>query len=174
VLEEAGLFDEELVRNQDDELNLRLTRAGKKLWQSPLIRSRYHPRNSLAALFRQYQQYGYWKVRVIQKHRLPASLRHLVPGAFVLALVALPLLGFVVSWVLWVWVAMLAAYGLAVLAASAVTAARHGWDLLGVLPAVFTCYHIGYGLGFLRGVIDFVVLRRGAGRRYTELTRGSR
>ena len=27
-------------------------------------------------------QYGYWKVRVIQKHKIPASVRHLVPGWF--------------------------------------------------------------------------------------------
>ncbi len=81
-----GLFDEELVRNQDDEHNLRIIRGGGKVWQSPRIRSYYRPRGSLAALFQQYSQYGYWKVRVIRKHRLPASPRHLVPGAFVLSL----------------------------------------------------------------------------------------
>jgi len=83
VFDRIGLFDEELVRNQDDELNLRLTRSGGRIWQSPKVKSWYSPRNSMSALFRQYTQYGYWKVRVIQKHKLPASWRHLVPGAFV-------------------------------------------------------------------------------------------
>jgi succinoglycan biosynthesis protein ExoA len=87
-----GYFDEELVRNQDDEHNLRIIRDGGKIWQSPKIRSWYRPRGSLSALFKQYMQYGYWKVRVIQKHKLPASWRHLVPGAFVLALLVLILL----------------------------------------------------------------------------------
>ena len=86
IFDRIGLFDEELVRNQDDEFNLRTVRAGGRIWQSPSIRSWYSPRGSLRALFAQYRQYGYWKVRVIQKHRLPASIRHLVPGAFVLAL----------------------------------------------------------------------------------------
>src|SRR5262249_25260654 len=84
VFSRVGLFDEELVRNQDDEWNLRLIRSGGTIWQSPRIRSWYRPRASLAALFQQYRQYGYWKVRVIQKHRRPASPRHLVPVLFLL------------------------------------------------------------------------------------------
>src|SRR5581483_2093532 len=65
VFERIGLFDETLVRNQDDEFNLRLRRAGGQIWHSPRIRSWYHPRASLRALFRQYLQYGYWKVGLI-------------------------------------------------------------------------------------------------------------
>ena len=87
VFDRIGLFDEELVRNQDDEFNLRLTRAGGKIWHSPRIKSWYRPRESLRALIRQYMQYGYWKVRVIQKHKMPASVRHLIPGGFVLLLI---------------------------------------------------------------------------------------
>lgn len=86
TFERFGYFDEELVRNQDDEHNLRILRGGGKIYQSPKIQSWYRPRGSLTALFKQYMQYGYWKVRVIQKHKLPASWRHLVPGAFVLSL----------------------------------------------------------------------------------------
>ena len=73
TFERFGCFDEELVRNQDDEHNLRIIRGSGKIWQSPKIKSWYRPRGSLSALFRQYMQYGYWKVRMIQKHKLPAS-----------------------------------------------------------------------------------------------------
>src|SRR5215813_2610722 len=89
VFERIGFFDEELARNEDDELNLRLQRAGGLIWQSPRIQSWYHPRTSLPALWRQYMQYGYWKVRVIQKHRMPASVRHLVPAGFIFSLILL-------------------------------------------------------------------------------------
>jgi cellulose synthase/poly-beta-1,6-N-acetylglucosamine synthase-like glycosyltransferase len=92
AFERFGYFDEELVRNQDDEHNLRVIRGGGRIWQDPEIKSWYRPRGTLSALFRQYLQYGYWKVRVIQKHKLPASWRHLVPGAFVLTLLSLFLL----------------------------------------------------------------------------------
>ena len=160
TLEHVGGFDEELVRNQDDELNLRLTRAGKTIWQSPRIRSRYHPRQSLRRLFGQYMQYGYWKVRVIQKHRLPASWRHLVPALFVLTMLAL-LAASVVSHTAVVVAALVGAlYAACTAAASVVVAARVGFRLLPILPLVFVCYHIGYGVGFLLGLVDFVVLRR--------------
>jgi len=173
VFEHIGLFDEELVRNQDDEFNLRLTRAGGKVWQSPRIKSWYQPRESLSALFRQYQQYGYWKVRVIQKHRTPASIRQLVPGAFVLLLLVLPLVA--LRWPLlgWIWLALVGVYIFCNLIASFMTAAHEGKELFPLLPTVFACYHLGYGYGFLRGVWDFLILRRGPALTYTRLTRSS-
>ncbi len=171
VFERVGVFDEELVRNQDDEFNLRLTRAGGKIWQSPRIKSWYRPRGSLKALWWQYAQYGYWKVRVMQKHKIPASVRHLVPGGFVLSLILLPILSLWWPLAIWMWLGMVGLYGVCNIVASLLTAARQGWILFPLLPLVFACYHFAYGYGFLRGVIDFVILRRGPKRAYTELTR---
>ena len=56
VFDRIGLFDAELIRNQDDEFNLRLTRAQGRIWQSPRIRSWYSPRATLRSLFNQYLQ----------------------------------------------------------------------------------------------------------------------
>lgn len=173
TLVQLGLFDEELVRNQDDELNLRLTRAGGRIWQSPRIRSWYRPRSSLGALFRQYLQYGYWKVRVIQKHRRPASPRHLVPVLFVLG-GGLGWLPGLLHGVLWVpYVGTLVLYALLSAVFSVRAAAAAGWDLLAILPVVFLVYHTSYGLGFALGILDFVVLRRGARPAMAALTRPS-
>ena len=77
TLDRVGLFDETLDRNQDDELNFRIISAGGRIWQSPRIVSWYRPRTRLRDVFRQYFQYGFWKVAVIRKHRRPASWRHL-------------------------------------------------------------------------------------------------
>jgi len=163
MLVTLGGFDESLVRNQDDGLNLRIIRAGGRVYQSPDIVSWYKPRSSLSALFRQYMQYGFWKVAVIRKHQIPASFRHLVPGLFVVTVIGLaltwaglavvgataaPLVGAVV-------VAVLLLYSAAAAAASVRTAATHGWDLLPVLPLVFATYHTSYGLGFLSGLLHF-------------------
>ena len=174
-----GQFDEELVRNQDDEHNLRIIRGGGKVYQSPKIRSWYHPRSSLGALFNQYQQYGYWKVRVIQKHRLPASIRHLVPGTFVLVILVLALLSVLsvaglptLAPASWLLLGLIGIYSGVTLLASVATARRTELRLLPVLPLVFACYHFGYGLGFLQGVWDFVIRRKGAGAWSTKLTRG--
>lgn len=173
VFERIGLFDEELVRNQDDEFNLRLVRAGGRIWQSPRIRSWYRPRASLSALFGQYMQWGYWKVRVIQKHKIPASVRHLVPSGFVLALIVLPLASLWWPLAVWGWLGLVGTYAVCNVTASFLTAARHGWKLFPVLPLVFACYHFAYGYGFLRGIWDFAILRCGPDSVWTQLTRSS-
>lgn len=173
VFERVGMFDETLVRNQDDEFNLRLTRAGGTIWHSPRIKSWYRPRASLKALFFQYLQYGYWKVRVIQKHRLPASVRHLVPGGFVACVLALAFGAPFFPAARWLSGAVLGAYASANFAVSLLTAARRGWEFLPALPLVFACYHFGYGIGFLRGVLDFIVLGRAPSFTFTRLTRSS-
>jgi succinoglycan biosynthesis protein ExoA len=171
VFNRVGLFDETLVRNQDDEFNLRLARAGGKIWHSPRMKSWYSPRASLTALFRQYLQYGFWKVRVVQKHRTPASVRHLVPGSFVFCLMALPLLALLNPAALPIWLGLIGLYLCCSIIASFITAARQGWRYLPLLPWIFGCYHFGYGLGFLSGVVNFVVLRRVPSDRFVELTR---
>jgi glycosyltransferase involved in cell wall biosynthesis len=173
VFHRIGLFDESLVRNQDDELNLRLVRAGGRIWQSPRIKSWYYPRSSLSALFRQYLQYGYWKTRVIQKHRLPASIRHLVPGAFVAVLLGLPPLSLAYPPALWLWIGILSLYVFCSLFAAALSARGNDWTSVGVLPVVFACYHFAYGFGFLLGLVDFVVLNRKPALAFVKLTRSS-
>jgi hypothetical protein len=158
TLERTGLFDESLVRNQDDELNLRIIRNDGRVWQSPRIRSWYWPRESLGALFAQYFQYGFWKVAVIRKHRRPASWRHLAPGFCVLLTIALAAASLFWRWPITVLFALVAAYFIATVWASISAAHRDGWDLLPALPAVFAVYHAAYGLGFLAGMA--------AGRRF--------
>ena len=96
VFERLGLFDEELVRDQDDEFNYRLRASGGRILLSPKIKSEYTVRSSPSALWRQYFQYGFWKVRVLQKHPRQMSLRQFVPPAFVFALL-LSLLSFLFS-----------------------------------------------------------------------------
>jgi succinoglycan biosynthesis protein ExoA len=174
TLEVVGLFDEELVRNQDDELNLRIVRSGGKVWQSSAIRSWYYPRDSLTKLFSQYMQYGYWKVRVIQKHKIPASIRHLVPGSFVFCLIVLGMLAPFWRSASWLLAFLLAAYGAINVAASLITCMKGGErKYFPIMPVVFACYHLGYGYGFLRGAIDFLILRRHGHTSFSSLTRDS-
>jgi succinoglycan biosynthesis protein ExoA len=170
VLQDVGLFDETLVRNQDDELNLRLRRVGGVIWQSPEIVSWYHPRSSLAALFRQYFQFGFWRVAVIRKHRLPGAWRQIAPAAFLVAnlifLVAAILQGMDgqgrPSWFTALGVAMDAIYLSASLAAAFVAAKKDSWALFPFLPVVFATYHISYGSGFLFGIFYFFVAKGAA------------
>src|SRR5262249_8961787 len=127
----------------------------------------------LGSLFRQQIQYGYWKVRVIQKHKIPASIRHLIPGCLVLSLIVLALVSPWSRVALWGWIGLASMYFACNLVASTLTAARAGWKLFPLLPVVFACYHFGYGYGFLRGLLDFAILRRAPSSTYTKLTRTS-
>jgi len=119
-------------------------------------------------------QYGYWKVLVIKKHRVPASIRHVIPAAFVAGLSSLLLAG-------WFWRPALAAavavaglYVLAVFLASLVTACRTELKLLPVLPVAFGCFHLGYGYGFLRGFVDFILFQKAPPTSFVQLTRKER
>ena len=171
VFDRIGFFDEELVRNQDDEFNLRLIRAGGKVWQSPKIQSWYAPRNSLKTLWRQYLQYGYWKVRVMKKHRLPASWRHVVPACFVSCVFLLTVLSLWSSAAASVLLGLMISYCVCVVLASVATASSRGWELLPILPAVFACFHWSYAYGFLYGIWDFVLVGRKPSMSKTALTR---
>jgi hypothetical protein len=114
-------------------------------------------------LFRQYFQYGFWKVAVIRKHRFPASWRHVIPGASVLTGLALPAAAAICwaagsatgAWLMAVWATLVALYSAALAATSVSAARRHGWDLLPVLSLVFATYHVSYGLGFVAGLLYF-------------------
>jgi glycosyltransferase involved in cell wall biosynthesis len=161
TLERLGLFDEALVRNQDDELNLRLLRSGGRIWQNPAIRSWYSPRPELRSLFRQYFQYGFWKVAVIRKHRIPGSWRHLVPITFILtnaALIGAAIVGSLTGAGRYaqifasLWLVLASLYAGLLVVASLITARRAGWAAFSYLPVVFATFHVSYGLGFLSGL----------------------
>src|SRR5262249_7196054 len=166
-----GPFDEGLVRNQDDELNFRLVRAGGRLWQSPRIRCWYQPRATLRALFRQYRQYGYWKVRVMRKHGRPASWRHVAPLVFVLGTALGWLPGLAWPPLLWAYLSCLGCYAAASARFSLRAGASFGMDLVPAMPLVFLTYHVAYGLGLLGGVVDSALMGRPAGAAMTDATR---
>ena len=162
TLERIGIFDEKLVRSQDYELNMRLLSCGGTVWQSPKITSWYWPRASLLGLFRQYFQYGFWKVAVIRKHRGLASWRNLVPGLCLLVGVVLPLCaaGANLSGLAWwqnaffaAWFALAGLYFIASFASAFSVAKREGWRFLPSLPIVFATYHSSYALGFLLALL---------------------
>ncbi len=159
IIERAGFYDEELMRNQDDEYNYRIRKLGGKILLADDVRSTYFSRTSLKGLWRQYYQYGYYKVRVLQKHPRQMSPRQFVPPAFVLALLLSALItplsfsSFTRSVHPSSFTPLL--YLFANLSASLYTASKHGWKHLPLLPLVFAILHISYGLGFLAGLFKF-------------------
>jgi cellulose synthase/poly-beta-1,6-N-acetylglucosamine synthase-like glycosyltransferase len=150
VFDLIGDFDVELVRNQDDELAFRLTQAGGTVWFDPAIRTDYFSTPSLRRFWRQYFQYGEYKIRVAQKRNGFASVRHLVPATFVVAGAASLVLTVVRRDSRWA-LAVLGPYALANGAASVATARQ-----LRVNPSrvalAYAVLHTSYGTGFLSGI----------------------
>ena len=164
TLLELGGFDETLVRNQDDELNLRIRLAGGLIWQDASIVSWYTPRATLGGLFRQYLQFGFWRIAVLRKHPGTAAFRHFVPGAallfgFVCATLAIPLTtrGFSLS----VLNVLSILYIMLSLMASLNAARREGWELLPALPITFFIYQFAYATGFCAGLVYWGLCRLG-------------
>jgi cellulose synthase/poly-beta-1,6-N-acetylglucosamine synthase-like glycosyltransferase len=160
VFERIGLFDEDLIRNQDDELNIRLLRAGGRILLVPDVVSSYHARDSLSKLWRMYYQYGYFKPLVARKVGGVFTWRQLVPPAFVVALVAALLLAVIAPATTPLLGALVAAYLLAILAMAIPVAGRYSVRVALALCATIPVLHLSYGSGFLEGVADFLILRR--------------
>ncbi len=155
TLERLGPFDEQLVRNQDDEYNYRLLKDGGRILLSPDIRSRYYSRSSLRSLWGQYYQYGYWKVRVMQKHPRQMRWRQFVPPAFVAGLLGASLLGLIIRPLRRLAALIVGLYLVANTLASLSLGRRHGRQYIPRLLIIHPILHLGYGLGFLVGLIRF-------------------
>ncbi|MCB0400596.1 MAG: glycosyltransferase family 2 protein [Flavobacteriales bacterium] len=155
VFEKAGYFDENLTRNQDDEFNYRIHRHGYKIYLNRQIKSNYFVRASYGKLFRQYFQYGYWKVFVNKKHKMITTLRQVVPMLFVLFLIIGLPLSFVHPLFTGFYLGILSLYFIGALIAATQQKAN---PLL--LIYCFLILHISYGLGYLNGILDFMLLNK--------------
>ena len=147
TLIDIGLFDESFVRNQDDELCLRIIERGEKIYQDSRIKSEYQGRRSAQTLFQQFYQYGFWKVFVVFKHRKFANLRHIVPFAFLAMIICL----FAVS------IPMLLVF-LLLYSGSLLFGQLLYTRYQGVLHIILSVYcislmHISYGAGFFKGML---------------------
>jgi succinoglycan biosynthesis protein ExoA len=150
----AGLFDEALVRNQDDELNLRLRRAGGRIVLDPATSVAYTPRGSYRAVLRQYHEYGLWKVPVMRKHRQVLSARSVAPLAFLATTAALAAGAPVSRRARQALGLELAAYAALATTFAAASVRRRGErpSLLPRVVAAYPAFHVGYGTGMGRGL----------------------
>jgi succinoglycan biosynthesis protein ExoA len=151
VFETVGLFDETFDACEDVELNHRVAQAGLRCYFTPRVAVHYYPRSSLTGLFRQMMRYGAGRVRLLRKHPETLTLPIFVPAAFLLGLIAGPILAWFFPWLGVVYAGTLGCYGLLVGLACA-TIARRTADLrvIAWLPLVFVTIHLGAGAGIVR------------------------
>ncbi len=154
VFERLGMFDEELVRNQDDEFNFRLRRHGGRILLLPTVRCRYYARATLGDVARQFYQYGYYKPLVARKVGWVMTARQLVPPLYILSLLGTGLAGIWWAPAGITFLTLLGTYAALVLGCAVLVARgedpRCGLAFLAVPPLV----HFSYGFGYLQGVAD--------------------
>ena len=159
VLDEVGGFDETIRRGEDWELNLRIRRAGYRVWFDPALAVTYWPRESWSRLARQFFATGTWRGELVRRYGRRNALRFFAPPALVVLLLLtlttaiLQVTGVLTGW----WAAAASVIYLPVLAYVAVVIAqaaggRRWADRLWTL-AVLPTMHVAWGLGFLVGVV---------------------
>jgi succinoglycan biosynthesis protein ExoA len=153
AFERVGVFAESLHRNQDDEMMLRIRRAGGRVILDPTIKVYYTPRGSYTGVFRQYFQYGLWKVPVMLKHRQVLSARSLAPVAFLASVAALVPAALLTPVAAVALATELVAYagGAVVFGTRSLRKHREPLALLPRVLAAYPTFHVAYGLGMLRG-----------------------
>ena len=157
VFDRIGLFDEELLRNQDNEFNSRIIANGGKIYFDPSIRLKYFSRPTLKGFLRMLWKNGLYHWLVLRKNPKAFRLRHMAPSFFLLVLLTALTGGF--FWKpLWLFGGLvLATYLAGATAATLQIAVQHGPKYLFVMPCVFFLSHICYGLSTWLGLFKFVV-----------------
>ena len=169
VFGKVGFFDEQLIRNQDDDFNFRVSQAGGKIWFESEISLKYYVRGNFKGLYRQFFQYGYWKMFVNQKHGTVTTLRQLVPPAFVFFIFLAPLFFFMGSVFLWGSVGIFMLYVfLGFFYAAKMSKSMSEFFLV---FKTFPILHFSYGLGYLKGLINFLILRQKPSEKQKRMSR---
>jgi glycosyltransferase involved in cell wall biosynthesis len=162
VLDEVGLFDETIRRGEDWELNLRIRRAGYRVWFDPSLSVTYWPRESWTRLIRQFSATGRWRGELVRRYGRGNSLRFFAPPALVIAIA----LGIVVgvlqaTGVLTGWWSVAAsvvylpviAYAVLVVIVALGRGGGTGWRDKLWTAAVLPTMHLSWGWGFVIGVL---------------------
>lgn len=159
LFDHFGLFDERLTRNLDYEFNQRCARGGAKFWFEPSIKINYFSRATYSALWKQFFDTAYWRAYMIDKHRGAIKLRHIIPSLFITSLISgiilamsVPSLLFIPVFIILIYVSVAMAFSLSTKHSKLKTVPYTIW--------AFVVMHLSYGIGFLSGIIDFIVLRK--------------
>ncbi len=161
IFDKIGFFDEELIRNQDDEFNGRLIKNGGKIFLIPQLVVNYIARDSLKKMSKMFFQYGLFKPLVNKKLGKPTTIRQFFPVVFVLGLFTGAILSCFSKTLLILYLIVLIFYMiLAVSFSIKSTIKEKDWKLIFIIPTVFITIHISYGIGYLIGIYKILFKKK--------------
>lgn len=150
TFDKVGLYDEDLVRNQDDELNARIIKNGGKIYLIPELQCEYYARDTARKVYKMFYQYGLFKPLVNKKLGSPATVRQFFPLFFVMGLLAGPILCLALPVLWWAYIAMVVAWFLL----ATYFSLKDSKSLKRILVQnwIYFVVHFGYGWGYIVGI----------------------
>jgi glycosyltransferase involved in cell wall biosynthesis len=157
LFEKIGYFDESTETNQDDEFNYRMTEKGYKIYLSPKIKSKYYCRNSFKKLFIQYFKYGFFKIRVLEKHIKSIKLRQIVPAIFLLTIIFLLLASIFSKTAKTILFSTVTAYLIFLIIAATIVSIKNKLKYFPLSLIAIAIIQTSYGAGFILGIIKRII-----------------
>ena len=157
LFDKIGLYDTDMIRNQDDELNGRITKNGGKIYLLPDVEIKYFARDKISKVRKMFYQYGLYKPLGNKKLGSPATIRQFFPLLFVLGLVfgLILCIVFPACWPLYTAVILL--HLLIGMYEGIKSAKRTGCKgCILIMPYIFMNMHISYGIGYLHGLLKIM------------------
>lgn len=161
---EIGGYDEKFATNEDAEYDVRVAKAGGRIWFEPRAKVWYSPRESMKSLAHQYYRYGLGRSSTVLKHRITPKPRQLLPVvAFIVNSFSIIVGAFFPPFWLVPAGYLLACY-LAVKLERADNEVRVSGCSSEEVTAAIALMHMAWGLGFTCGVLSSmgIIKRRAA------------
>ena len=141
VFNKIGLFNENLERSSDMDLNLRLTRAGGKIHLIPDTTSFYYARANLKDFFLHNIEDGIWAILPFKFTKKPFKPRNYLPLVFFL------------TFPLSIWLYLPACFYYS----AKISIHEKDIRLFFVMPLAFITRHFGYGFGSFLGLMKLII-----------------
>ena len=158
VLDRVGYYDEYFIINHDDEYCYRLRKAGGKVFISHRAKCYYFVRKTPSALFKQYYSYGLWQIAFLKKHKIPISLRQLVPFGFFTVIFALIIFGIVFNELV-ICTILPVTYILFIIIFTIPILLKERLIIAINFPLAVSILHFSYAVGFFAGLFKFASKR---------------
>jgi glycosyltransferase involved in cell wall biosynthesis len=154
LTDKIGMFDENLLTNEDYEFNTRVRQSGGRVWMDPSIHSVYFARSRLKELAQQYWRYGYWKAQMLRRYPKTMRWRQALPPLFVLALISLGLLSLVLYPARFLLVIIVLLYTIVIFIVGIQMSIRYKTISMSVgVPLAIATIHLSWGTALLWGLV---------------------
>lgn len=152
VLDKVGLFNEQLLRTEDNEFHYRVSQQGYQLCYDPRIVSYQYARGSFKRMIKQKYGNGLWIGKTVKKCPKCLSLYHFVPFVFVLSVICTSILIPFGWW--WFSVVLWGMYFLFAIVNTLFSGIRNKFTVYHlIMPFLFLTLHVCYGVGTAVGLV---------------------